>query len=126
MKINLRHRKKPTWRGSPALVMALALVSLSVFTWGLQYKLSLYRTVHHPRSTIPAAKLLSPKERPALVNHQSRQPGLSSPALIPAAEVISFPTIDGILAATDRRRRGYLRQHWWTAEVYSKPPPIGL
>jgi hypothetical protein len=52
-----------TRRRYPALALT-ALLGLAVFIWGLHYKLSLYQTagIHQ---TVPAAKLLSQKERPA-------------------------------------------------------------
>ena len=40
-------------------------LAISVFTWGLQYKLSLYYPKHSPYHQLPEAKLLSKNERPA-------------------------------------------------------------
>jgi len=40
-------------------------LALAVFGWGLQYKLSLYGNPSDHPSSIPHAKLLSQKERPA-------------------------------------------------------------
>jgi hypothetical protein len=53
----------PTRRKSPALLVFL-LLGFTVFLWGIQYKLSLYRSEAVQRA-IPAAKLLSQKERPS-------------------------------------------------------------
>jgi hypothetical protein len=44
--------------------MGLVLVGLCVFAWGLQYKLSLYDPPHAISHRMPAAKLLTGKERP--------------------------------------------------------------
>jgi hypothetical protein len=38
------------------------MLGIAVFFWGLQYKLSLY---HSEQGAVPAAKLLSQRERPA-------------------------------------------------------------
>ena len=51
-----------TRRTSPALMLAVAL-SFAVFLWGLQYKVSLYYS-EAAQHAIPAAKLLSQRERP--------------------------------------------------------------
>jgi hypothetical protein len=41
------------------------MLSLAVFGWGLQYKLSLYQAKNSIAHLTPEAKLLSQKERPA-------------------------------------------------------------
>jgi hypothetical protein len=41
------------------------MLSLAVFSWGLQYKLSLYQGKNSIAHLTPEAKLLSQKERPA-------------------------------------------------------------
>jgi hypothetical protein len=40
-------------------------LAISVFTWGLQYKLSLYYPKHSTYHQLPEAKLLSKNEQPA-------------------------------------------------------------
>jgi hypothetical protein len=42
----------------------VALLAAAVFLWGVAYKVSLY-PVHRKAATVPVAKLLSEKERPA-------------------------------------------------------------
>lgn len=56
-------RRSSLLRCSPALAGLLAVLSISLFSWGLSYKLSLYHSQQY-RSKIVAAKLLSEKERP--------------------------------------------------------------
>jgi hypothetical protein len=43
------------------MMVAIALLALAVFSWGVRYKLSLY----NPETHMSAAKLLSQRERPA-------------------------------------------------------------
>lgn len=43
------------------MIVAVAMLALAVFSWGVRYKLSLYHPVVH----MSAAKLLSQRERPA-------------------------------------------------------------
>jgi hypothetical protein len=43
--------------------LALFVLALSVFAWGLQYKLSLYDPPQAPSHTLPSAKLLSKEEQ---------------------------------------------------------------
>ena len=45
--------------------LGLLMLSLAVFGWGLQYKLSLYQSKNSIAHLTPEAKLLSQKERPA-------------------------------------------------------------
>jgi hypothetical protein len=46
------------------MVVFYALLAAAVFLWGTEYKVSLY-PVQRKASTVPVAKLLSEKERPA-------------------------------------------------------------
>ncbi len=50
-------------RNSILTAIGIFLVALSVFGWGVQYRVSLYHAPSSHRTTIPEAKLLSPRER---------------------------------------------------------------
>jgi hypothetical protein len=52
-------------RRAVLLPLGLLMLSLAVFGWGLQYKLSLYQAKTSIAHLTPEAKLLSQKERPA-------------------------------------------------------------
>jgi hypothetical protein len=52
-------------RRAVLLPLGLLMLSLAVFGWGLQYKLSLYQAKNSIAHLTPEAKLLSQKERPA-------------------------------------------------------------
>ena len=52
-------------RRAVLLPLGLLMLSLAVFGWGLQYKLSLYQGKNSITHLAPEAKLLSQKERPA-------------------------------------------------------------
>lgn len=54
----------PHRRASAVTVFAILLLAFTVFGWGTGYKLSLYDPPGSPSTVIPAAKLLSEKERP--------------------------------------------------------------
>ena len=83
MNLEVQKRAGMAWSGSPQRIAALLFVSLSVFTWGLHYKLSLYNTAQQTCARMPAAKLLSPKERPPVaVQHAQVSP---SSTLAPVA-----------------------------------------
>lgn len=56
------------------LPLGLLMLSMAVFGWGLQYKLSLYQGKDSITHLTPAAKLLSQKERPAMVQVLSVRP----------------------------------------------------
>jgi hypothetical protein len=49
-------------------VAALTVLALSVFAWGLQYKLSLYEPPHSLAREVPTAKLLSKNEQPQIAS----------------------------------------------------------
>lgn len=49
-----------------AFAFGLVLLGVCVFAWGLRYKLSLYAPPHSVARRIPAAKLLTGKERAAI------------------------------------------------------------
>jgi hypothetical protein len=100
----MQTRTKGTEAGRPAAqILALILVLISISAWGLQYKLSLYRVHDSCHSSVPAAKLLSPRERitrpsqasavfPA-VPHPWMSAGLSGHGLFsePAVRFVSLP-----------------------------------
>ena len=50
-------------RNSILTAIGIVLVALSVFGWGVQYRVSLYNAPASHRNTVPEAKLLSPRER---------------------------------------------------------------
>ena len=52
-------------RASAVTVFAILFLAFTVFGWGTGYKLSLYDPPGSPSTIIPAAKLLSQKERPS-------------------------------------------------------------
>jgi hypothetical protein len=55
-----RHEGKTT----AIIFVVVSLLIFGIFSWGLEYKLSLYQAAQTRQSTVPAAKLLSQKERP--------------------------------------------------------------
>ncbi len=69
------------------LPFALLMLSMAVFGWGLQYKLSLYKGKDSISHLAPEAKLLSQKERPAV-----GQAVGARPAVLPA-----FPLLPALL-----------------------------
>jgi len=75
MRINCTSR-----RVSLLSAMGIFLLACAVFGWGLQYKISLYDQANGLSASMPHAKLLSEKERPAsslggvLMSPSSTQP----------------------------------------------------
>ena len=55
----------PHRRASAVTVFTIVFLAFTVFGWGTGYKLSLYDPPGSPSTIIPAAKLLSQKERPS-------------------------------------------------------------
>jgi hypothetical protein len=63
------------------MVIAIGVLAASVLAWGTEYKVSLYRRGHREsRHSVPFAKLLSEKERPAAAHPADARPTLQSAA----------------------------------------------
>jgi hypothetical protein len=75
----------PHRRASAVTVFAILFLAFTVFGWGTGYKLSLYDPPGSPSTIIPAAKLLSQKERPST----AKVPTQLLPAT-PAQEVTKY------------------------------------
>src|ERR1700722_12761941 len=86
------------------LPLSLLMLSMAVFGWGLQYKLSLYKSKNSITHLAPVAKLLSQKERPL-----AAQPANERPTDLPSLPQISFAVVvalaPGLFRATARYRR---------------------
>jgi hypothetical protein len=82
------------------------MLSMAVFGWGLQYKLSLYKAKNSITHLAPEAKLLSQKERPMALQPQ---PGSERPTELPSLPPVSWTMVvalaPGSFRATARYRR---------------------
>jgi hypothetical protein len=91
-------------RRAVLLPVGLLMLSLAVFGWGLQYKLSLYQSKDSITHLAPEAKLLSQKERPAARQAlPARSP--EAPAFPFVAALVLVAVASFLLRATAR----YLR-----------------
>ena len=113
----LQPLRKSFRNGHSAFLLALGLLTLSaaVFGWGLQYKLSLYQGKDSITHQMPEAKLLSQKERPAVVQTVHANPtGLPAFALLPIFLVVT------LAAGLSRAAARYIR----TGSVERSRPPV--
>jgi hypothetical protein len=95
--------------------LGLLMLSLAVFGWGLQYKLSLYQNKDSITHLAPVAKLLSQKERPAA--------RLGLPARSPEAP--AFPFVAALVLVASflfRATARYLRTGNMERFRPSRPP----
>jgi hypothetical protein len=124
----------PSRRASIIPVFAVLFLAFTVLGWGTGYKMSLY---HHPGSpslAIPAAKLLSQKERPtatraaegvlpATPNHQ---PSNYYPAILMVALMfvvrLAVSTWMREVAMADSRRQRSAHSNFF----FFRPPPALL
>jgi hypothetical protein len=83
---NMRRKRRCAF----LLSFGLLTLSMAVFGWGLQYKLSLYQAKSSIAHLTPEAKLLSQKERPLVGQVQSTRP----------VEPAAFPVLPALLMAT--------------------------
>jgi hypothetical protein len=102
-----------------SLVMRIALVvlSIAVFGWGLHYKLSLYKTESHP-NPVSVAKLIQAENKKAVVLHM--QSGYPRFLLQRMPEVFEFP----IVVRSDRPVDTHLPASIWCLPLlFYRPPP---
>ncbi len=83
------------------------MLGFCVFGWGLRYKLSLYDPPHSVNRHMPEAKLLSGKERAALVAVDLRQMANTKPPLVLATTAFAFLLALAVMPSIDQRL--YLR-----------------
>jgi hypothetical protein len=89
------HNQVSRRKGLRALACALVFLGVCVFAWGLRYKLSLYDPPHSVSHRMPAAKLLTGRERtqvPPLNLH--RDAGSTGPAVL-VALTLAFISFSG-------------------------------
>lgn len=79
---------------------ALLFLALSVFAWGLQYKLSLYDPPQSFAHQVPIAKLLSKNEQPRIASSSSvAPPDRAAQAVLPIAlGILLLPVYFAVLS----------------------------
>jgi hypothetical protein len=128
---------KLTWQnqisrrnGLRALACGLVFLGICVFAWGLRYKLSLYDPPHSVTRRMPAAKLLTGKERievPVLERHSAAGP--AGPAVLLALTLAFVFLRDAGLISAPSWRAAWLAPIPLTpsrvavASYFSRPPP---
>jgi hypothetical protein len=123
----------PTRKARLWFSIAFVTLALSVFIWGLGYKLSLYAPPQSESHLIPKAKLLSKNERNVrekvpLID-DSRPPSPVAQRVLPWLVMLSFaalllktPTLS--LWELDAARSWHLRRLPCLNSFFSRPPPI--
>jgi hypothetical protein len=111
------------------LSFGLLTLSMAVFGWGLQYKLSLYQTKSSVAHLTPEAKLLSQKERPLVGQVQSTRP-VEPPAfaVFPALLIVTLAAAS-CRAAARYTRTGSLEKSRaplpaCVHAIFFRPPPV--
>jgi hypothetical protein len=119
-------RKSSDSRRAVLLPLGFLMLSLAVFGWGLQYKLSLYQGKDSITHQAPVAKLLSQKERPATAQTlDARFPE------VPAFTAFVFVAMASLLrlAATRYLRTGSIERSRpprppCLQALFFRPPPV--
>jgi hypothetical protein len=111
------------------LPLGLLMLSMAVFGWGLQYKLSLYQAKDSISHLTPEAKLLSQKERPvARLAMDAHPPELPAFPLLPALLMVAFTP--GLYQAATRYARTASTEGSRAPlppclqAVFLRPPPV--
>ena len=116
-------------RRAVLLPLGLLMLSLAVFGWGLQYKLSLYQSKDSITHLAPVAKLLSQKERPVATQRLvARSPE------VPAFPFVAASILVAVASCLRRAVARYLRtgsmeksrpsQPPCLQAVFFRPPPV--
>jgi hypothetical protein len=107
-------------------------LAICVFTWGLQYKLSLYYPKHSTYHQLPEAKLLSKDEQPAATE------GLLMTSVKPPQDIVHgalftltlFVWLFGLLPISGAAQTGPERSRPWLQSLsaslnafFFRPPP---
>jgi hypothetical protein len=108
------------------LPLGLLMLSMAVFGWGLQYKLSLYQGKDSVTHLAPAAKLLSQKERPAARQGLSVRPVVlqAFPALLILAFFCGLCEIAARYLRTNSRLRSRAPRPPCLEAIFLRPPPV--
>ena len=111
------------------LSFGLLTLSMAVFGWGLQYKLSLYQANSSIAHLTPEAKLLSQKERPLVAQVQNTRP--VEPPAFPVFPALLMVTLAASLchAATRYTRIGSVEKSRaplpaCVHAIFCRPPPV--
>ncbi len=111
------------WKRLP---LAMLLLALAVFGWGLHYKLTLYGQSVQVRASEPAAKLLSERERESRnatdATTESSKPQLEAIVLfaIVAALMPRLSRLAGIYISSQRREAF---SALFDESLFMRPPP---
>ena len=108
---------------------------ISVFTWGLQYKLSLYNPALSASHQIPEAKLLSKNERvlaadSPLITSASAPRGMTDVWFFPASLLLWVPVLLLVLESGASAREEKREKPWLVflratlGALFFRPPPI--
>jgi hypothetical protein len=108
----------------------IIMLLISVFSWGIQYKVSLYDVPARKSGRVPEAKLLSQKERPVL--SASAENDLAKPtqsisflffALLSSLTSIQIVLVLRRLSSRDTLRVGPSRRQPNLSFFFFRPPP---
>jgi len=129
--------KHISWANFPRYSVVFLGLALAVFTWGLQYKLSLYDPPQATSHQIPTAKLLSPAELKSSVKNplvsSERDSARSLRALAPIALALVFMVflisrvVDSQTCAQRAReipQPWHLRSFSTLRPFFFRPPPV--
>jgi hypothetical protein len=122
-------RNSSSNRRAVLLPLGLLMLSLAVFGWGLQYKLSLYQGKSSIAHLTPEAKLLSQKERPATAQARDiRFPVLPAYPFLAAFVLVAVTLFLRQAAARSSRTESIERSRPsrppCLQAVFFRPPPV--
>lgn len=112
-------------RRAVLLPLGLLMLSMAVFGWGLQYKLSLYQGKNSISHQAPEAKLLSQKERPAtdqVLSHPAHLPNFPIVLIVALVVGLSESAAQYLRAEIQKPYRSPLPS--CLQAIFLRPPPI--
>jgi hypothetical protein len=113
-------------REAVLLPLGLLMLSMAVFGWGLQYKLSLYQGKGSITHQSPEAKLLSQKERPAAGQPLTVRPAELPvfPALLVLVPALGLHQVSALFVRSGSMRRAWTPVPPCLKAIFLRPPPV--
>jgi len=127
------HFERHAGKTSAILFVFVFLLIFGIFSWGLEYKLSLYQVERTQEPTIPAAKLLSQKERPKTQKNLSgifddtQQKVLATSSMLPIMLCVVFFCrlfLQTAKIVSSQDHSSSRRQRSYSYYFSFRPPPV--
>jgi hypothetical protein len=120
-------------RQSQMMSLGMLLLAFAVFSWGVQYKLSLYNPPAKASARMAEAKLLSQKERASVANASESTLARAAQPILPvvfayvaSAMLIALGLFPSASSQSNVRSSAQLPKQPSQSFFFFRPPPVAL